>query len=62
MSINGIYLYNTHTQTMEYYPAPKNKKEGNLAICDVGGPWGHYAEWSQRQTKHDFTYYEELNK
>ena len=30
-----------------------HKKEWDLAICDMGGAWGHYAKWNKSdENKH----------
>ena len=42
--------------TVEYYSAIKR---WNLAICNIYGPWGYYANWNKsdgkRQILYDFT-------
>ena len=38
---NVAYMYN-----VIYYSAIK--KKWNLAICDMDGPWGHYANKSEK--------------
>ena len=35
------------TYTHTYMGILKHKKEIDPVICDIDGPWGHYAKWNE---------------